>query len=245
MKTFWLKIGFGAVAVFLVGMMLLTLGRQAKLAASEAITTALQSSSFTKVASAASDLPFRLDGERLGTVERASIHRVDTGALPEVNLVVHLTAAGAARQLHDCVLVPSRDEQFDFDRGFTCAQGMTGDLVEVGRIQFANPNFDRPIMVSRTVARDMSKGEPFQATADLGGAVRINVQGDRGELVHLLADHHGANIKVNDELGRAVLRLFADSTGATIRVKDKQGRNIVSFDAGDGRLSLTVDTTGH
>jgi hypothetical protein len=245
MKSFWLKIGFGAVAVFLVGMMLLTLGRQAKTAAAEALTTALQSSAFTGVSSAASDLPFRLNGERLGTVQRASIHRVQSGALPEVNLTVQLTDHGAARQLHDCVLVPERDEQFDFDRGFSCAEGLKGDLVEVGRIQFLPGNFDRPIMVSRAVARDMSRGEPFEANADLGGAVRINVQGNGGELVRLLADHRGASVKVNDELGRAVLRLFADSTGATIRVKDDKGRNVVSLDAGDGKFSLSVDTTGH
>lgn len=245
MKSFWLKIGFGAVAVFLVGMMLLTLGRQAKTAAAEALTTALQSSVLTGVSNAASDLPFRLDGERLGTVQRASIHRVQSGALPEVNLTVQLTDNGSARQLHDCVLVPERDEQFDFDRGFTCAMGLKGDLVEVGRIQFLPGNFDRPIMVSRAVARDLSRGEPFEANADLGGAVRINVQGNGGELVRLLADHRGASIKVNDELGRAVLRLFADSTGATIRVRDEKGRNVVSLDAGDGKFSLSVDTTGH
>lgn len=245
MKSFWLKIGFGALGVFLVGMMLVTLGRQAKTAAAEAITTALQSSAFSSVASAASDLPFRLDGERLGTVQRASIHRAQAGALPEVNLLVQLADADAARPLHDCVLVPDRDEQFDFDRGFTCAEGMKGDLVEVGRVQFTPVNFNRPIMVRGNVARDMSKGDPFVANADLGGAVRINVQGNGGELVRLLADHHGASVKVNDELGRAVLRLFADSTGATIRVKDDKGRNVVSLDAGNGQFSLTVDTTGH
>jgi hypothetical protein len=245
MKSFWLKIGFGALGVFLAGMMLITLGRHAKTAAAQAITTALQSNAFTSVASAASDLPFRLEGDRIGTVQHVSIHRGQTGALPEVNLVVQLSDPGAERQLHDCVLLPERDQQVDFDRGFTCAEGMKGDLVEVGRVQFIPANFNRPIVVTRNVARDMSKGDPFEANADLGGAVRINVQGNGGELVRLLADHHGASVKVNDELGRAVLRLFADSTGATIRVKDDKGRNVVSLDAGDGKLSLTVDTTGH
>lgn len=245
MKQFWLKIGFGAFGVFLVGMMLVTLGRQAKAAAADAIGTALQSGPFTRVARAASDLPFRLDGERLGTVQRASIRRVQSGDPPEVNLVVRLSEPGFARQLHDCVLTMDRDENVDFERGFRCAEGMTGDLIEVGRVQFLPANFDRPLMVSRAVARDLSRGDPFDATADLGDAVRINVRGNGGELVRLLADPHGASLKVNDELGRAVLRLFADSTGATIRIKDARGRNVVTMDAGDGRLSLSVDTTGH
>lgn len=245
MKVFWLKIGFGAVGVFLVGMMLVTLGRQAKAAATEAISTALQSGGVTRVASAARDLPFRLDGVRLGTVQHASIQRLQTGTAPEVNLVVELTDPTAARQLEDCVLVPGRGDDVDFDRGFECAEGMTGDLVPIGRVHFVPDDFDRPIQVARSVANDLSKGEPFQANADLGGSVRLNVQGNGGELVRLLADRHGASLKVNDELGRAIVRLFADSTGATIRVRDDKGRDVVRLDAGNGRLSLSVDTAGH
>jgi hypothetical protein len=245
MRSLWTKIGFGALGVFLVGMMLITLGRQAKSAAAEAVETALQSSAFSRVASAAADIPFKLDGERLGTVRRAAIRRDEAGAIPEVNLTVELTAGRASRQLQGCVLVPERQREFDFDRGFTCAEGLTGDLVEMGRVQFTPGDLERPIMVMPAVADDMRRGDPFEATADLGGAVRINVRGDGGELVRLLADQHGANLKVNDEMGRALLRLFADSTGATIRVRDKHGRDIVRLDAGDGKFSLSVDTTGH
>jgi len=245
MRSLWTRIGLGALGVFVVGMMLVTVGRQAKAAASDAISTALHSSAFSSIASAAADIPFRLDGERLGTIRRASIRRDESGALPEVNLTVELADASAGRQLRGCVLVPERQRDFDFDSGFSCAEDLTGDLVELGRARFTPGDLDRPIMVLPAVAADMRHGDAFEATADLGGAVRINAQGDGGELVHLLADRHGANIKVNDGLGRAVLRLLADSTGATIRVRDKNGRDIVRLDAGDGRLSLSVDTAGH
>lgn len=245
MRSLWSKIGIGAVAIFLVGMMLITLGRQAKSAAAEAINTALESSAFSKVASAASDIPFRLDGERLGTVSRAHIRRNQSGALPEVNLSVELSDPGAIRQLRNCVLMPERQNGFDFDRGFSCAVGLTGDLVEIGRVRFAPGDLERPLMVEPADAAGLSKGDPFEATADLGGAVRIDARGNGGELVRLLADQHGANLRVNDGLGRALVRLFADSTGATIRVRDKNGRDVVRLDAGDGRFSLSVDTAGH
>jgi len=245
MRSLWTEIGFGALGVFLVGMMLITLGRQAKSAAAEAVETALQSSAFATVASAAADIPFKLDGERLGTVRRAAIRRDEAGATPEVNLTVELSNPAAARQLRDCVLMPERQREFDFDRGFTCAEGPTGELVEMGRVRFAPGDLDRPLMVIPAVADDLRNGDPFEATADLGGTVRINARGNGGELVRLLADRHGANLRVNDELGRALVRLFADSTGATIRVRDKHGRDIVRLDAGDGKFSLSVDTAGH
>lgn len=245
MRAFWSKIGFGALAIFLVGMMLITLGRQAKNAAAEAITTALASTSQT--ASASSDIPFRLDGDLLGTVRHAAIQRQASGTLPDVNLTVDLTDPGAAGALRDCVLVPEHQRNFDFDRGFQCAEGMTGDLVKVGRIYFTPIDLERPIMVAPDVASEMRKGDPFEATADAGGAVRVSATGDGGgEMVRLLADRHGAKIRINDELGRAVLRLFADSTGATLRVKGKDGRDIVKLDAGEGGFSLSVDTAaGH
>jgi cbb3-type cytochrome oxidase subunit 3 len=242
MRAFWSKIGLGALAIFLVGMMLITLGRTAKNAAAEAITTALASTS--QVASASSDIPFRLEGEKLGIVRHAAIQRQASGTLPEVNLTVDLNDADAGRQLRDCILIPEHHRDFDFDRGFECAQGMTGDLVKVGRIYFAPIDLERPIMVAPDVASEMRKGDPFEATADAGGAVKVSAQGDGGgEMVRLLADRHGANIRINDELGRAVLRLFADSTGATLRVKGKNGKDLVKLDAGDGKFSLSVDTT--
>lgn len=245
MRSLWSKIGIGAMAIFLIGMMLITLARQAKTAAAEAINTALESPAFAKLANAASDIPFRLDGQRLGTVRRANVRRDHAGGLPEVNLSVELYDAGALRELKGCVLVPEHRHGFNFDRGFRCAEGLTGDLVEVGRVSFAPGDLERPLMVEPADAADLSQGDPFEATADLDGSVRVNVRGHGAELVRLLADQHGANLKVNDELGRALVRLFADSNGATIRVRDKKGREVVRLDAGDGRFSLSVDTAGH
>lgn len=227
MQRFWLKIGFGALGVFLVGMLLVTLGRQAKAAASNAIASAIHTTQLNaqlkEATSAASDLPFRLAGSDIGRIERASMRRVSANDLPEVNLVVRLSDPAASRDLADCVLIPAREEHFDFDRGFRCTEGMTGDLVEIGRVEFEPAGFHRPLMVSRALSHDLARGEPFTADADLGPGVRLNVTGEHGELV----------------------RLFADSTGAFIRVRDERGRDVVRLDAGNGQLSLVVDTTGH
>jgi hypothetical protein len=243
MRSLWTRIGLGALAVFILGMMVVTLGRQAKTAAAQAISTALQSDAFSSVASAAADIPFRLSGERLGTVRHVDIRRAETGALPDVNLDVELADAAAGGRLDDCTLIPERQSKFDFDSGFRCAVGRD-DLVPVGRAHFHPSGLDRPIMVVPAMASDLRQGDPFEATADLGGAVKIKARGNGGELVRLMANQHGADIKVNDELGHALLRLLADSTGASIHVRDRHGRELVHLEAGSGGVSISVDTAG-
>jgi hypothetical protein len=56
------------------------------------------------------------------------------------------------------------------------------------------------------------------------------------------ADSNGARIRVNDAMGRALLRLLADSTGASFRVRGKDGRELVRMEAGEGGFTLMVDT---
>ena len=117
MKAFWTKIGLGAIAVFVVGMMLVTLGRQAKTAAAEALSTAIESSARTvaRPASASSHIPFVVNGETLGNVRHAHIQRHNAGTLPEVDLTVELDDAASESQLRDCVLVPEQHRDFDAD----------------------------------------------------------------------------------------------------------------------------------
>jgi len=246
MRGFWMKIGFGAAAVFAAGMLVLTLGREAKDAAAQALAGALRDGgSVSTVSNAPSDIPFRLDGDRIGEVRHLSMRRPARGQLPEVDLAVELTDPGARADLARCILVPAQRGDFSLDRGFECAQGMTGHLVELGQVRFTPGNLERPLMLEPADAGELRHGDPFQATADLGGKVRVEAQGDGGELVRLLLDRSGANIRIRDELGRTVLRLLADSSGASLRVRDKNGRDVVRLEAGEGRLSLSVDTAGH
>jgi len=192
MRGFWIKIGLGALGVFLVGMMLVTVGREAKATATEALAGVLErGATVSSVASAPSDLPFRLAGDRLGTVRHLSIRREASGALARVELAVELNSEAAASRLADCVLIAEHERNFDFDSGFRCAHGSSADLVELGHAGFTPGDFDRPIMVSERMAEDMRDGDPFEATADIGGEVRVTARGDGGNLVRILADHHG------------------------------------------------------
>jgi hypothetical protein len=188
-------------------------------------------------------MPFRLDGDRIGSIQHLTIRRAHRGDLPDVTLLVVLRDRNASDRLADCDLLPVDDEDVAGDDGFTCAEpGLTG-LTTIGTARIEPLGVTRPIRLTRRAVAEMREGDPFEVNADAGGEVRVSARGDRGQGVRVLADSAGASIKIDDALGRAIFRLLADSTGASMRVRGKDGRDVVRMDAANGSFSLTVDTT--
>jgi hypothetical protein len=244
MRSLWSKIGLGALGVFAVGMLLITLGRQAKAATQEAIASAVHHAAMRTGESAArADMGFVLNGNRIGRVQRVQVSRAENGGLPDLHATVVLTDPAAERALADCQLEPEGGKQMDIERGFRCALG-EGDRVVLGEVRFEPAGFSRRVVVTHEAEAELRQGEPFSMTADLGGKVQIEATGDEGKLVRLLANARGANIQVNDEFGRNLVRLLADSTGAMLRVRDEHGRDVVKMQADKHGFSLTVDTAG-
>jgi hypothetical protein len=241
MRSLWGKIGFGALGVFLVGMLLVTLAGQAKSAAVSALSSLTE---VRGVGTAPSKLPFRFDGETIGLIRRLAVQRQVRGELPNVDLEVELTREAARNRLDRCDLVAAGRDDYDFERGFRCLQPGTPGYVYLGEAHFTPGDFSRQVRVPERLESDLRDGDPFEATAEMGGDVRVTARGDHGELVRVRADSTGANIRVNDAMGRSILRLLADSSGAVLRIRGKDGRDVVRLDAGDGAFSLSIDKAG-
>lgn len=241
MRSLWGKIGFGALGVFLVGMLLVTLAGQAKSAAVSALSSLAEARG---VGTAPSKLPFRFDGETVGLIRRLAVERRARGELPKVDLEVELTRDAVRNRLDRCDLIAAGRDDYDFDRGFRCLQPGTPGYVYVGEAHFTPGDFSRQLRVAERLEADLRGGDPFQATAEMGGDVQVTARGDHGELVRVRADSTGAHIRVNDAMGRSILRLLADSNGAVLRIRGKDGRDVVRLDAGDGAFSLSIDTSG-
>jgi hypothetical protein len=273
MRALWTRIGLGALAIFALGMMFLTLLHSARDSAVETLAAFLTPPSAGaeaapaaplppeppappaapvhqfaaavrhQVTAAAPDLAFRLDGDRLGGISRLSIRREKAGDLPEVNLTIALDGRVDASRLRQCDLLPVDGQDVAGDEGFECSQGGDDRLVTIGAARFEPLGITRPIRVRESNAADLRDGDPFEATADLGGPIRVTARGAHGEGVNLQAGPGAANLHIRDALGRALVRLLADSTGASLRVRGKDGREIVSLQAGKGGFALLVDTT--
>lgn len=279
MRHLWTRIGLGALGVFAVGMLLLTLFQNARESARSALLSfigAQDASATTPVeapvaataataevatvsgklatmaarlasmhaghARAGHDFAFRLDGDRIGSIQHLTIRRARRGDLPDVSLLVLLRDRADADRLEHCDLIPVDGDDVAGDEGFTCAEAGDEGLTTIGSARIEPLGVSRPIRLTEREAGKMRQGDPFEVNADAGGEVRVSARGDGGQGVRVFADSTGASIKVDDALGRAIFRLLADSTGASMRVRGKDGRDLVRMDASSGGFSLTVDT---
>jgi hypothetical protein len=231
-------------------MMLLTAARQTQRAVHSAIAGILPVSAQlvsqggpTAVSPRLVNLPFILDGERLGSVRKLSAARMASDQVPALDLTVDLESSDDGRLVH-CDLVPRKRGEFDFDSGFRCARPGEGPWIPLGSVRFEPDGLRRPLEASKAAAEELARGDPFEVRADLGSSVRVKARGDSGGLVQVLANDNGAAIKVNDAVGRVLLRLLADSNGASLRVRGRDGRDLVRMEAGEGGFSLVVDTSG-
>ena len=217
MRKYWFKIGLGAAAVFAGGMFVITLGRQVKQAAAEA----LQSGSSIRIPLAM--LPFTLEGEKVGTVREIRIDRSGPKRVKHVNVVVRLKGV-TPEGLGDCALTVTNHRHHDL---FDC-EALTSldleNLVRVGEVRFEPSGLRRPILLERDMVEDW-----FDLNwADLGIAegtkANIEINGDDGALVRLNTDGNGPLLEVRDGSGREVVNVTAGESGVEVKVDAKRER---------------------
>ena len=244
MRSMWTKIGFGAVGVFLLGMLLLTGFRRSRDAVAQAVAgsfvPALHAAA-NLAASAHPDLPFRLDGHRLGSVTRMRLERTNRNRLLSVQLDVSLNEGTDAAELADCELQPLDDHDVNFDHGFRCGDPKDAGLVQIGEARFEPIGLIRPVKIRRGQLGQLSTGEPFKANLDMAHGVQVAAKGrDKGS-VRVRADSTGAMLLVNDKKGGDLVRISADSTHAFIQIRGTNGKVVFRLQAGDSGLSLAAD----
>jgi hypothetical protein len=272
MSSLWTRIGVGAVGVFAVGMVGIAGFHHAadsvarKLhdfaapaehnsAVDEVVTpaSAQAAAPMARLAGLRNLLPaghgtvdhemsFRLDGHTIGTIRRMVIQRNTRGEIPAMNITVDLDSDLATTALSHCDMLLAIDHGDGVDSGFRCAESDAPGTTAVGWARFEPGGETRPIAVTSRETRDLRSGDPFKVTVDADGQVDVSADGKDG-LVRIQANDNGANIRINDGLGKAIFGLLADSNGAQLHVRGKHGKDIVRMQAGDGGFSLVVDTS--
>jgi len=273
MNALWTRISLGAVGIFVVGMAGVTAVHHARDNVNRKLQSFLDSPSHNTAVDETTpagdalavapmarlaglrnlvggghgtitrEMDFKLDGRTVGTIRRMVIQRNTRGDIPAMNITVDLNSDAASTALSHCDLLLAVEHGDGMDSGFRCAEADAPGTIAVGWARFEPNGETRPIAVTSRGSRELRSGDPFKATIE-NGQVEFSADGKDGGLVRIQANDNGANIRINDGLGRAIFGLLADSTGASLRVKGKNGKDIVRMVANDGGFSLVVDTSG-
>ncbi len=116
MRTYWLKIILGALAIFVVGMLAVTGIRRA----SHGVREITEGSGNITIPLPFGILPFKVDGERLGSIERVTLERSAPKVITSLRLVAKLDSGIGPERLDGCVLAGHRVTELDETSTFEC-----------------------------------------------------------------------------------------------------------------------------
>jgi len=176
MRAYWLRIALGALGIFAVGMLLIAVARRA---ITRAKTVAESSDPITIPLVL---VPFRLDGNRLGTFDRAVLIRKSPKEVTALDLAVTLTDSASAARLADCALLARLRTRHkggvEFsDADFTCVSpdsAAAHGAERFGEVAFEPGHLTVPLFVPAEVAqhfrRDMAD-IPAEAASDAADSI--------------------------------------------------------------------------
>ena len=183
MRNYWLKILLGALAVFMVGMIGVTLARRG-IAGVEHVVASDQPLTIPLGL-----VPFELQGERLGKLDHVTLMRKSPQEVTAVELEVNLADSLVARGLSGCRLVANMetrgDSGIDIRVGrrastvFYCAgadDSTTADLLEYGHATLQPGDIEIPLLLPRDMVKelqhlDFGKGGPAKPTAEQADSI--------------------------------------------------------------------------
>ncbi|MEO8090616.1 MAG: hypothetical protein ABI703_10000 [Gemmatimonadales bacterium] len=214
MRSYWLRIAFGAAAIFMLGMVGIAVVRRGL----SGVHGVVHGSGPISIPLAF--IPFTLNGDKLGTLQRLTMKREKPDSVTSVELQVKLSDSLLARGLEGCRLAANLDSDKAGSKGvsvgakrgqfahgtFWCAKNdsTSSDLVEYGQAVFHPGGVTVPLFLSRGMVR---------------------------ELQNLDFDHDSTNVVDEAQVDSivAAARLIADSVNAAVAVKAVQHRTIDSL----------------
>jgi hypothetical protein len=166
MRNYWIRILIGAVAVFAIGMVGVTLVRGAH----RRIHNVIEGEGPITIPLAF--IPFSLDGHKLGTLERVTLHRDAPHHVSSVELGVDLSDSLLAQGLRGCRLMANLDSDhsnrgIDIRRGsftegtFHCLSGdsVPPEFVEFGQAVFQPGSVRTPLFLTKDMVDELQQAD--------------------------------------------------------------------------------------
>jgi hypothetical protein len=166
MRNYWLRILLGAVAIFAVGMVGVTVARQGV----GRVRSVVEGSG--PITLPIPFVAFKLDGQKLGTLDKVVLLRDAPKRISAVELEIKLRDSVMARGLEGCRLAANFDAQHNH-RGvnvnvgplstgvFSCFHGndSSAQLQEFGRAIFQPGGVSVPLLLPNDIVDDLKQGD--------------------------------------------------------------------------------------
>jgi hypothetical protein len=164
MRTYWLRILLGALAVFAVGMIGIMFARRTR----DTVTAVVTGSGPLSIP--LPFVPFELEGNKLGRLERLVVNREAPKKVSSVDLEVKLDDSLLVQGLAGCRLAANlesdssksgdinfRSHRLEDQAFFFCAKSDSG-LVEFGTVKLTPGDVTVPLLVPVSLAEQMRAG---------------------------------------------------------------------------------------
>lgn len=168
MRLYWAKIILGALAIFAIGMVI----KKAVDSARDHVTMITDSAEPLTIPFPFGIMPFRLDGNRLGNVERLTLLRDSPKGISNFQVHVKLADSVSPDLLRQCLLVFDDPENINENSTFRCqAAADTGGLtlVPYGEVSVEGVEGTFPILLTEAAIADLRSEDAtdqFEASAD-------------------------------------------------------------------------------
>lgn len=229
MRNYWVRILVGAVVIFALGMIGVTLVRNGMGKVNDVVHGT------GPISIPLAIIPFEIDGTKLGTLDRLVLERTAPENISSVRVEVKLDDSLVAQGLSGCRLAANLDATRENRRGvhvslppgrkgmFQCLPEGAADsgLVEFGRAVLQPGGVELPLYLPREMVDDLQRGNFFSDSSSVSDSIADAMQ-TLGDSMQALGDSIAAaqerkmdslgvrNTTLSDSL-RAVGRRRADS----------------------------------
>ncbi len=153
MRTYWLKIVLGAVAIFGLGMLIVAAFHSVR----HKVHVVKETASPLEFPIPFGVLPFRLNNQRLGSIERVRLERETPKVISSVKIWAKLDDSVSTDQLQGCSFAVNDVEHFDEHSSFECVKGDTAGLAPYGEVAIADQSY--PLLLPDRVIADLRRSK--------------------------------------------------------------------------------------
>jgi hypothetical protein len=236
MRSYWMRIALGALAIFTVGM----IGRALINRGIGSVKGVVEGSGPLSIPLAF--IPFELSGNKLGTFERVTLERTAPRSVSSVRLEVKLADSTLARGLEGCRLAANLDSDengdhnINLERGrfaegtFWCADDAATDtaLVEYGQAVFRPGNVTVPLFLPTGLVAELQDirfdGDSGEAAAAAEAAAEAAVD----STIEAVVDSTVAAEQAKARIGPAMRERMVDSLRAEGTRRADSARRVLS-----------------